>query len=788
MEITLGSLFDGIAGFPLSASHYGIVTKWASEIESFPIKVSQKHFPNMKHLGDVTKINGAEIEPVDIISFGSPCFPAGTLVITEKGYMPIEEINVGDRVLTHTGKWQKVLKVGNKIADTIILKGFGHYGLETTTEHPFYSSEKIRKWRNEPSRGWDSEMTNPKWSKAQHMEGKFWATPIITEIIEIPDIKKSLGKGKRAEIPEMNEPFWWFIGRWLGDGWTRDAKRLNRPMGWGQVFICSSHDEADGVQEKIGHLGIIWARFEERTVTKFRTTNQALTKWILDNFGQHAGEKRLPSWILSLSIKYRQSLLDGYISADGFINQDGAYSATTVSKKLGLGIRLVAESLGFASALYFSKTKPKTTIEGRVVNQRDFYTVRYATIKKQTSRTEAYGVSWGKVRKVSEGRKSIRVYNIEVGEDNSYVVENIIVHNCQDMSVAGKREGLGGARSGLFMEAVRIIREMREATNGVYPRVAIWENVPGAFSSNGGQDFRAVLEEITETEISIPPSGRWAESGMVRGDGRSVAWRVLDAQYWGVPQRRKRIFLVADFGGQRAGEILFEREGMSGHSEESGKAWEEVAAGVGDGINTTSRINCTPDGIAGTVSSKWAKGTGGPAGDEHYNLVCQEEIKVNFEQTSDRIAINPKTSVTLKASGGGGGAKTGLYLLPIAFNGRQDPISGPIPGALGASLPQAQCVATGYTTSQFAKYVEGVGTLRASGGDLGGGSETLVVNYRVRRLTPTECLRLQGFPDNWLDIEGASDSGKYKATGNSVAIPCVEFIFSQIVKVLERKD
>lgn len=140
---------------------------------------------------------------------------------------------------------------------------------------------------------------------------------------------------------------------------------------------------------------------------------------------------------------------------------------------------------------------------------------------------------------------------------------------CQDMSVAGNRAGLDGNRSSLFHEAVRIIREMRNKTNGEYPTYAIWENVPGAFSSNKGEDFRRVLEEITETEISVPQGGKWAESGMVELSDRSVAWRTFDAQYWGVPQRRRRIYLVADFRGQRAAEILFKSESMSGDTSES---------------------------------------------------------------------------------------------------------------------------------------------------------------------------------------------------------------------------
>lgn len=140
---------------------------------------------------------------------------------------------------------------------------------------------------------------------------------------------------------------------------------------------------------------------------------------------------------------------------------------------------------------------------------------------------------------------------------------------CQDMSVAGKREGIEGSRSVLFYEATRIIREMREATNGEYPHFAIWENVPGSLTSHNGGDFRAVLEEITEAEIPMPDSGRWADSGMVRGGTADISWRVLDAQYWGVPQRRKRIVLVADYKTERSAEILFIPESVSRHPSQS---------------------------------------------------------------------------------------------------------------------------------------------------------------------------------------------------------------------------
>ncbi len=182
---------------------------------------------------------------------------------------------------------------------------------------------------------------------------------------------------------------------------------------------------------------------------------------------------------------------------------------------------------------------------------------------------------------------------------------------CQDMSIAGKRAGLDGSRSNLFYEAIRIAKEMRCATNGRYPRYIVWENVPGAFSSNKGEDFKAVLETvcgIKDGEADIPRYEKWPGAGEIVADDYSVAWRVLDAQYWGVPQRRKRIFLVADLAGQCAGKILFESEGLSGYSAEGFRAWQRAAGGAascagasgvclndqgGSRMDVTDEVTCT---------------------------------------------------------------------------------------------------------------------------------------------------------------------------------------------------
>ena len=195
---------------------------------------------------------------------------------------------------------------------------------------------------------------------------------------------------------------------------------------------------------------------------------------------------------------------------------------------------------------------------------------------------------------------------------------------CQNLSVAGKREGLDGDRSSLFYEAIRIVKEMREKTNGKYPRYIVWENVPGAFSSNKGEDFKAVLNEICKVkdeQVSVPKPAKWENAGRIMGDGFSIAWRLLDAQYWGVPQRRQRIYLVADFDGGSAGKILFESEGLSGYSAQGFKSWQDAANGITESVGEAGSDSLMfenhsqdtryrgPLAVAQTVSSTY--GTGG---------------------------------------------------------------------------------------------------------------------------------------------------------------------------------
>lgn len=284
---------------------------------------------------------------------------------------------------------------------------------------------------------------------------------------------------------------------------------------------------------------------------------------------------------------------------------------------------------------------------------------------------------------------------------------------CQNLSMIGQREGLTGEKSSLFHHAIRIIKEMRCATNGKYPVIAVWENVRGAFSSNNRLDFRAVLESFTDTKIPMPLSGKWAGAGMVRGGTADVCWRLLDAQYWGEPslaQRRKRIFIVADFGGQRASEILFKAHKLQLLSKTSREITMHFAK--------TNRIFI--DKARGKIP-----------------ILCP------FEERRIR----------------GAGKNRDRKAFVRAF-GRPDE---PFPTLLAGSV------------NIFSFWYEGEEK-----------------EGYIRYLTPIECERLMGLPENWTAFSDTgmlnSDHSRCRALGNAIALPCAEYIMAGITETLEKSE
>jgi DNA (cytosine-5)-methyltransferase 1 len=375
---------------------------------------------------------------------------------------------------------------------------------------------------------------------------------------------------------------------------------------------------------------------------------------------------------------------------------------------------------------------------------------------------------------------------------------------CQDMSLAGKREGMKHSeqgdeettRSGLFYEAIRIIKEMRDATNGEYPKYAVWENVPGAFSSNKGHDFYAVLQafcSVCDDTVSIPkPYDKkrtklvWSKAGEIVGDNYSIAWRTLDAQYWGVPQRRKRIYLVADFTGRRAGEILFKPDSVRRDTAQGAETGQGVTADAVGGVDGSVGISINGD-IAGTLDASYYKGCGLRNGVERDVIALQ----ANCIDRADTARCNGcgwryNESYTLNT----------IDRRAVCYDAR------------GNGDGATACTITGDHQNRITDY-------------------TAVVvqeakpprKYIIRRLTPTECARLQGFPDWWgelapydpadaefweqvrkthAEIRGKTykpaknlkkwydslhtDSAEYEMWGNGIALPCAQYVLQGIAE------
>lgn len=495
---------------------------------------------------------------------------------------------------------------------------------------------------------------------------------------------------------------------------------------------------------------------------------------------------------------------------------------------------------------------------------------------------------------------------------------------CQDLSVAGLRKGLAGERSGLFMDQVRIVKEMRAederrgvSDDFIRPRYLVWENVPGAFSSANGEDFRAVIEEIVHIKDSTchvprPDTGRWESAGAaILGDQFSLAWRVLDAQYWGVAQRRRRIFLVADFGGLTAPKILFEQERLPGDPAEGQDQGKGVTAAAGNSSEDSggSRVaeekqvdifavhidqreeTINLNGISGALmaTTNLQMQTFVAGGMRKFESAEKEECLCLNDQGGERMDVSVDVTATLRAGmsghpplvmgiqqGSAGAeetpdlalteeAETGGNNYQILFenHGIDARYTGPHEVAptmsarygtggnnvpLVSDMPESYCIAGNIidrevqnggnglgcqpdisytltsadrhavfsrqrsdeflqnrvTATQSARqhkdatdlvcepYQNTVGTIgytdhKGINNQYVSEDKCIVENRKlIRRLTPLECERLQGFPDHWTDIPGASDSARYKALGNSVAISCVDFVLRGIAYFLRK--
>lgn len=596
---------------------------------------------------------------------------------------------------------------------------------------------------------------------------------------------------------------------------------------------------------------------QSSSLPAFRFDSQSINRWVMKQFG--GKEKHIPSWVYGLSENLRISLLEGYFQRMDSVR----YAQPCSGMQLLVGMKILAAGAGYRSSILYE--------ENPSIHSTGTYRIKFNTSPIDSDDFDDDGY-WGRVNEKTVGRSNVLVYNLEVEDDHSYVAAGIAVHNCQSFSVAGKREGLAGA-SGLMFEYIRAVRELR-------PRWFVWENVPGAFTSERGEAYRQLLSEMDAL-------------------GYGLAWRVLDAQFFGVAQRRERVFLVGSLGTMRCAEVLFERESLSWDhqsSRQKRQALAEEAQGcVGEADHDSGRL--TPgetqsrrvyptsgvyptlstreksgqnqesvftqfgDDIAGTLTARYDSS---PCVDRGANVVVDDRDKVFLCQTAQtgsngKLVKQDDVMNTLDRTNSTAVAALDFKVKPVAFlynqgakarslgiseisptlktdhnpvvafasNQRDEVRELEVSGALAAQpgikqqtyICRADGQANAMTSVDMAPTLtshakkdppliypaeDSIGEDALIQRDMSAtlsthNTQTLITGGRekrsltVRRLTPRECERLQGFPDDYTDIpyrnkEHAPDGPRYKALGNSMAVPVMRWIGERIRTVEEAAE
>lgn len=735
--MTYASVCSGIEAASIAWEPLGWRPAWFAEIEPFPSAVLAHRFPQVPNLGDMTKIKGDEHGAIDLLVGGTPCFTAGTMVLTRKGYIPIERIQVGDEVVTHTGELKKTVATGKKTASVGVLRGIGvAEGIECTPEHPFLACDFTR-IKTGRGKAYTSKIvtTEPHWNAAQKMPGKQWLSlrefNVASEMLFLDRF--------------THEQIMYLAGMYIGDGYIRRWEGNNKKA----LILCLNENKIKRMSKFVNTSDGFTC--DKRTSKCFVVCCTELCDWLIKNFGEKSHGKTIPAWCLSA--ERRDVLFRGIMDTDGYQKNSHSVSLTTTSKSLAYGFASLLNTLGYTSGVYFVKMPNTCVIEGRIVSQRNQYQVKGCELIKSNKARVVNGYISRTVKSFVPTRMAT-VYNIEVERNHSYVANGVIVHNCQDLSIAGKRMGFAGKRSVLAIDFVRLAYE-----SGA--RWFVWENVPGVFSSNGGEDFAQLLSLFSGWQVDVPADG-WRSFGIVEQSPGcfGLAWRVLDVQYArvdgfqrAIPQRRNRVFIVGYLGDwRRAAKVLFEPEGLLGNTPPRREAGKGTAEGA---------ERCTDD-------------SGEASGLREVARMLRAQSQCSFREDTETLVLDParpwdETGVnpSLCRGGLGGIGASNQELFSQNCNGLVFDARGNGDGDVCPTV-------TGDHAGRPTDYTPVV----------------LATGSTVRRLTPVEAERLMGFPDNWTRIpwrgkpaEDCPDGPRYKACGNSMGVNVMRWIGKRIQEV-----
>lgn len=749
MKIRLLELCAGYGSQALALKNLGIEVY--SEIAEFDKYASQAYMQlhgETKNYGDIYTIDESKLPYFDMITYSTPCFTEDSLVLTEKrGFQKIIDIQIGEKVITHDGNYKTVENViNNGKKKTVKIYGMGIDEIHTTPNHLFYVREKSHVWNNK-TRSYTRVFSEPVWKQADSLKRTDYMGIPINKKSEIPewngitfvwsDGRKDRYKNQLSQYMN-NKDFWWLIGRYIADGWFRNN---------GVIIIGCGKKKFVEMKEKCDSIGLKYNILEERTVIKFYYQLKELELFV-QSFGKYAYGKKIPSFVMDLPVDLLNSFLNGYMSGDGCFT-NGRFKATSVSRELIYGLAQCIAKVYKQPYSIYKTERPKTTvIEGRTVNQKDTYELCFK--KEKRPQDKAFyedGFIWFPVTKVEEDEIET-VYDLTVEENHSFTVQGVIVHNCQDFSVAGKGKGGdkgSGTRSSLLWECERIIRAVK-------PKYLLMENVKNLLSEKHRHNFN-----------------EWFK--VLEGMGYTNYYKVLNAKDYGIPQNRERIFCVSILGG---GQYLFPnpkplekrlKDMLEDNVPEKYYLKEEQV----------KKFLQTREAKEKEISNSIRCGGRGSTKERHdWDIVveplCAASRGRNPDNPSDRTTGSP-TEQSLEIN------YTGCTNTITSVQKDNYVIEPKV-------IQVGNIISTGnWDNPQRERIHSPSGCSPALNTCQGGGLEPKILeNYRIRKLTARECFRLMGVKDEQFNrLNGISNSQLYKLAGNSIVVDVLEAIFKNLL-------
>ena len=795
------------------------------------------------NLGDISKVD--RLPYADMITYSFPCFTGDMLVMTNDGLMKIKDITTNQLVMTHKNEFREVIDskyTGDKQIWEV--SGMCFDKIDCTENHKFFARKMVRHYpTNENGKRYRVRgFENPRWVECCNLNKNDYLGIAINQNSILPswngvdfnwsDGRKTRHKNELGVLID-NHSFWWIIGRYLGDGWIRSQ---------GGIIICCTKDETEEILPHLKNCGFQYSISDERTVNKIHIPLKELEEFVKP-YGKGAANKRLPGYVFDMPTDYLEDLIIGYMSADGSYTQ-GLHKVSSVSKELIYGFgQLVAKAYKIPYRIYHNNRKPIVFIEGRQCNQKEQWQLVWKdSTCKQDKAFYENGYIWFPIRSITKTNRVEAVYDIEVDEYHSFTVNGCIVHNCTDLSVAGKGEGMvnkcscgyswpidfsddneslicpscgakvqSSTRSGLLGQVQRLLAVSKK--ENTLPKYLLLENVKNLVGKKFKPQFDAWI--------------RWLDS-----IGYNTYYQVLNSKHYGISQNRERIFAVSIRKDIDDGKFKFPeqiplttrlKDILEKNVDEkyylSGDKVESILANFIERQNEASGINLkdqatTFDGltdVAHTLMARDYKGFGNQSMTGVIEPLIVASRGRNPDNPSDRTTGSP-TEQRLEANMNGTTntittvAKDNYVMEPVICEQRcdeglrffKDNVVGTLrtidacgdkrviepddmnPVRIGNIYGEQ--FGTGYAGNVWDQDSVSPTIMTAQGGN----RQPLVVDnvkWRIRKLTPKECWRLMGFSDKDCDHASkyVSDSALYKQAGNSIVTSCLVAIFYSLL-------